>query len=283
MASRGRGRGRVLDTVVSSQKAPKASQLSTKASEGTSTPKIPKDIQGLGTYLFSLNESNFKQYGFVFSEMVIGYSSSEEKLEEAVDMIYDTTNSNRDSAKLGAMICETIINSEANDTVARSQIRTLFRKSLLAHFQTDFKQKDALRGRSVESWLGVFAFLCQIYKLIQINAQPIAVMGKSILTSIENTLHKQDVVDDEIDCICTQLKECGNLLENHHSEKFEAIFTELRRLIIKRQTSCMVRCVVLELIELRYMNWSDPKKMLDKFYVDALADAVAEDELANTQ
>ncbi len=281
MASRGKGRGRVLDTAISSPQNPKASQLS--ASRSTATPKIPKDIEVLGTYLFSLNENNFKQYGLLFSEMVIGYSSTEERLEEAVEMIYNTTVSDRDSAKLGAMICETIINYKAKDMPVQSPVTQDFRKSLLAHFQSDFKQKDTLRGRSVESWLGVFAFLCQIYKVIRIKSQPVTVMGKSILSSVENTLQKQDVVGDEIDCICTQLKECGHLLETHHEEKFEAIFTGLRRIIIKRHTSCMVRCAVLELIELRYMRWNDPKKVLDKFYVDALADAVAEDELAEVQ
>ena len=265
----------MLNTVMSSQKPSKAGQSSGK--QGTA--KVPKDIEALGTYFFSLNESNFKQYGSVFAEMVIGYSSSTEALEEAVDLIYDTTVSDRDSANLGAMISEAIINYEES---ASPSITADFRKCLLAHFQTDFKQKDVLRGRSVESWLGVFAFLCHIYKRIQINAHPIAVMGKAILSSAENTLQNVDVVDDEIDCICTHLKLCGNLLELNHPEQFESIFTTLRRLIIKRQTSCMVRCVVLELIELRYMSWSDPKKVLDKFYVDALADAVAEDELGNT-
>ncbi len=279
MASRGRGRGRVLDSVMSSQKAPKASQSSSNSTR-QGTPKIPKNIEDLGTYLFSLNESNFEKYGAVFSEMVIGYCSSDEKLEEAVGLIYDSTVSDRDSAKLGATICAAIINYEAKDA---SQIGNKFRKSLLYRFQTDFKQKEALRSRSVESWLGVFSFLCHIYKMIQINAQPIVVMGRSILNSIESTLQKQDAVGDEIDCICTQLKECGSLLEKHHNEKFEEIFTELRKLIIKRQTCCVVRCAILELIELRHMNWSDPKRVLDKFYVDALADAVFEDEVADNQ
>lgn len=278
MANRGRGRGKVLNTVMSSQKPSKAGQSSGK--QGTA--KIPKDIEGLGTYFFSLNESNFKQYGSVFAEMAIGYSSTKEKLEEAVDLVYDTTVSDRDSANLGAMISEAIINYEAMGTSTSPSITVDFRKCLLAHFQIDFQQKDVLRGQSVEAWLGVFAFLCHIYKRIQINAQPIAVIGRAILSSAENTLQNVDVVDDEIDCICTHLKLCGNLLESNHPQPFESIFTNLRRLIIKRQTSCMVRCVVLELIELRYMSWSDPKKVLDKFYVDALADAVAEDELGNT-
>lgn len=275
MASRGRGRGKDLTYVLNSQKPSKGGQTSSN----TGAPKIPKNVDSLGTYLFSLNESNFELYGGTFAEMVSGYSSTREKLQEAVDLIYDATVSDRDSAKLGAMVCEKIITSSASSERAQSSFPAEFRKSLLGRFQTDFKQKDQLRSQSVESWLGIFAFLCHFYITIKIGGEPIAVMGKSILSSVDNLLQKPDVVDDEIDCICTHLKLCGAILEVKQPEQFEQVIISLRKILISPQSSCMVRCVILELVEYKHMGWKDPGKVLDKFYVDALADAVAQDEL----
>ena len=273
MTSRGRGRG--ITSASSSHKPVKGGQ-----GPGSGKPKVPKDIQGLGSYLFSLNDSNFTQYGTVFAEMVIGYSTTKERLQEAVDLVYDTTVSDRDSANLGSKICEAIIHFETK--AAEASIATEFRKSVMGRIQTDYKQRNTLRAHSVESWLGVFSFLCQVYKKIRVDNQPIVVMGKALLTSIEETLQKSDVVDDEIDCICTNLKLCGDVLESNHRDKVEAIFVALRRLVIKSKTSCSVRCVVLELIEYRLKGWKDPDKVLERFYVDAMADAVAEDELGGS-
>ena len=275
MASRGRGRGKDLTHVINSQKPSKGGQTSSNSG----APKIPKNVETLGTYLFSLNESNFELYGGTFAEMASGYSSTKEKLQEAVDLIYDTTVSDRDSAKLGAMVCEKIIMSSASPDRAQSSFPVEFRKSLLGRFQTDFKQKDQLRSQSVESWLGIFAFLCHLYVKIEIGGEPISVVGKSILSSVDNLLQKPDVVDDEIDCICTHLKLCGAVVELKHAEQFERILTSLRKMLISRKSSGMVRCVILELIEYKYMGWKDPGRVLDKFYVDALADAIAQDEL----
>lgn len=271
MASRGRGRGKGLTHALNSRK-PASEGIPSEPSE---PPKIPKNSESLSTYLHSLNESNFALYGGTFAKMVAGYSSTEEKLQEAVDLIYNTTVSERDNAKLGSMVCEKVVMAESKD----SSFPANFRKRILLHFQADYKQKDQLRAQSIESWLGVFAFLCHFYSKIKIGGEPIAVMGKSILLSVESLLQKPDMVADEIDCICTHLKLCGESLESKQPLEFETILNCLRKLLIGRKSCCMTRCVILELIEFKYMGWKDTGRVLDKFYVDALADAIAEDEL----
>ena len=54
---------------------------------------------------------------------------------------------------------------------------------------------------------------------------------------------------------------------------------KLRYMVISKKSSCRTRCLAMEVLEFRCMGWSDPDKRLDDFYVDALVDAIAEDEL----
>lgn len=270
MASRGRGRG----------KSPRPGRGGHSSTTG-GVPKVPSNVDGLGTYLHSLNDSNFDIYGETFADMVLSYSSNEQKLQETVNLIFDTTVESRDYAKLGAKVCEKIAMpaSEVGEPDSKLSVRSEFRMMLIKRFHFEYKQKEKIRTNSIEAWLGIFTFLCEIYARLRVNNEPIKVCGNAILSIIQFHLDQMDVVPDEIDCICNNVKLCGQLLEKQNLEEFEKVFTELRKRVISRKTSCQARCAILELIEYRHMGWVDPQKTLEKFYVDAMADAVAEDEL----
>lgn len=221
--------------------------------------------------------------------MVLGYSSNAAKLREAVDLLFDSTVCNRDDAPLGAKVCEKIATvpapgnggggsePEEDDNAAR---RTEFRKALLGRFQVEFSRRAETRARSIEAWLSVFAFLCEVYARVKVADEPIKVVGKAILSAMHYLLDLEDVVDDEIDCVCTSLKLCGRHLdEQQAAAEVEKLMCSLRTRAISGKTSCRVRCLVMEVLELRQRSWEDPEGTLERFYVDALADAVAEDEL----
>ena len=268
MASRGRGRG----------KNPRPGRGGHSSRGGGS--KIPSNVDELSSYLYSLNESNFDVYGTTFADMVLSYSTNEEKLEEAMNLIFDTTIESRDYASLGAKVCEKIaIPDSENEADSKLTVRSEFRKVLLKRFHFEYKQKEKIRTTSIEAWLGIFAFLCAIYARLRVKNEPIKVCGNAILSIIQHHFDQLDVVSDEIDCICSNLKLCGELLEKQNPEQFEKVYTELRKRVISRKTTCQVRCAILEVIEFRYMGWADSQKTLDKFYVDAMANAIAEDEL----
>lgn len=283
MASRGRGRGREPQSLKQDPSQPtphtRASRPGGAASAGKT--KIPSSLQELNKYLTSLNESNFETYGGVFADMVLGYSSNAAKLREAVDLLFDTTVSNRDDAPLGAKVCERIVtapacSSESDESVAR---RTDFRKTLLGRFQVEFSRKEETRARSIEAWLSVFAFLCEIYARVKVSDEPVRVVGKAILSAMHYLLDVDDVVDDEVDCVCTSLKQCGCYLDQQAAAEVEKLICLLRTRAISGKTNCRVRCLIMEVLELRQRSWRDPEGKLESFYVDALADAVAEDEL----
>ena len=112
--------------------------------------------------------------------------------------------------------------------------------------------------------------------------QPINVVGKAIISTMGFLLGLPDVDDDEIDCLCTCLRLCGKNLEEQAKMQVEKLVCQLRSKVITGKSSCRVRCLIMEVIEYRLLGWIDPGKNLDNFYPDAIADAIAEDEQANS-
>ena len=261
MASRGRGRGR------------KSSDGAAKAMPVNKSPQVPKSIDEVSKYLRSLDERNIDIYGIEFADMVRRYADSESKLTEAVRVIFDTTIVSRDYSELGSCVCKFIIHNGQDD---ERTFGSDFRTCLLKQFQKEFKHWKEIRSRSIEDWLGIFAFLCEIYCKIKVSGKQITVVGNAILQNIENMLSNSDLIDAEVDTICTKLKVCGKLLEEQDSERVEKIVVLLRKMVISRESSCQRRCLTMEVIEMKQLGWTG---CLDTFYVDALADAIVEDEI----
>jgi len=282
-SARGRGgRGRGRDLGVTPRK-PGSGQA--QGSSGPArTPKIPSTVKELGTYLRSLNDTNLQLYCGAFTDMVLGYSTNERRLQEAVDLLFETTVSNREHAELGAKICAGIAMSPAggSEEESKSAIRANFLKALLGRFQTEYKKKEETRENSIETWLTIFSFLCEVYIRIKIGNEPIKVIGKAILSTIEYFFNLPDIDDDEVEAVCTYLKLCGKHLDALNQPQIEKLIVKLRSMVISKKSSCRTRCLAMEVLEFRCMGWSDPHKRLDDFYVDALVDALAKDELGDT-
>ena len=237
-------------------------------------PKAPQTVEGLAKYLKSLaSGDNLKNYGGVFADMFWEFSSNEERFTEAVALIIDTTVAERDYVHLGVLVCQLILEKKQGPK---------FRMALMKWFENQFRSKADIRAVSIEKWLSVFAFMCKIHSCVLLSGQPISVLGAAIFTSIEFLLKQPDREDDEVDCSCSSLKLCGKTLEVTNQDKMDALMDTLRGIVISKQSSCRVRCLVLEILELRAMGWSDSsQKTLEKFYVDGLMDAVAQDEIAS--
>ena len=281
MASRGRGRGGLGHGASRPPGRSNASGVGGGAMPGgASRPKTPGNVKELGTYLHSLNDSNFQAYGGTFADMVLDYSKKgKERFQEVVDLVFNTTVQSRDYALLGARVCEKITQGSVGDSDEKKAQRVEFRKLLFVQLQGSFKNKEAIRLQSIEAWLGIFAFMCEISPRLIVGGQPFSALSKAILSSVEFILGQEDIVFDEIDCICSCLKVCGKGIEQQCPERFEEILTELRKKLIFGKNGCQARCSVLELIEFRHMHWSDHDNVLLNFYPDAMADATAQDEV----
>lgn len=234
-------------------------------------PRTPRSIEELAEYLYSLNEGNIHIHGTEFADMVLRFADSESKVAKVVDLIFDTTVESRDYSKLGGTVCKLIVDGGSHGSD--------FKQKLMQKFQSTIKSSEEIRSRSIEQWLGIFAFLCEVYCQITISGTPISVVGNAILKHIDKMLAYPDVIDDEIDTICTKLKVCGKLLEGQDPAKMEKIIIALRKQVISSRSSCQRRCVIMELIELKQLGWNDISGKLDDFYVNAITDAIVEDEV----
>lgn len=269
MATRGRGRG--------SSKG--------KSSHGVAPserkPKSPKSLEELSEYLTSLNEGNISHYGQMFADMVLEFTSkSTDNLDSTIELIFSVTTESREYTPLGAAVCQKIVTCQQADSDNKKTQRVLFRKSLLERFQSEFSKRDSTRKVSIEAWLTIFSFLCDIFRVVQVNDAPISVVGKAILSGMEWLLKLQDSIEDETECVCEKLKQLGKALESISPEKITSVVSLLRSKVISRHSSCRVRCIVLEIIEYRAMGWTDRNNELDNYYMDAIADATVEDDLS---
>lgn len=272
MATRGRGRGR----------GSSVSSLSGRVAVDRKA-RLPQTIEELNGYLTSLNEGNFSTYGDEFVTMILGFSTNESRLKDAVTLIFDVVVESRDNVLFGAKVCHAIVDQSnlkdsQGDTASKKK---LFLKMLLSRFQSEFSKKADTRCVSIEQWLSIFSFLCEVFHRIKIsNNQPISVAGRAIIGCMEWLLSAEDYDDDEVECVCNYFKMFGQVLETIEKEKVKNVVGLLRKKVVSRLSSCKVRCVVMEVLEYRAMGWKDIDQELDRFYLDAITDAAVEDDLA---
>ena len=258
MASRGRGQ--------------RATQV---LAEATKPSKAPPNVQELGKYLKKLGEANLSTYGTTFADMVREYvSDNSGKLQEAVNLIFDTTVESKENAVLGAKLCERIMTPTDKQAVEA----TAFRRAMLSRIQEKYQRRREIRAKSIEMWLGIFAFLCELFLRIKVQDKPVPVMGKAILSTSIWMLELSECDDDEVDCICVELKRIGSLLELVSPDQVRKVVSLLRERVITSKSTARVRCLALEVLEYCAMGWKDSKQQLHQFFIDALPDAVGEDE-----
>lgn len=247
------------------------------------THKTPSDVAGLSVYLESLNDGKLASYGKMFANMVLDYSSNDRRLQEAVELIFTKTTKDRENSSFGAKICSLIVEpgESTAEQVDTTDKRTSFRKALLQRFQTDYKNRQSIRSQSIEAWLAVYTFLYELFLRVQVQGQPIKVVGGALSSASSWLLKLEDCDDDEIECVCSCLKLVGHLLEQTSPDQVKEIVRLLRTKAISRQSSSRVRCLILEVLEFRAFGWKDPDGDIDMFYCDALPDAIADDELSS--
>ena len=129
-------------------------------------------------------------------------------------------------------MCKLVIEGGSSKCASHDEACSLFKCKLMKRFQAEFKEMKAIRDKSIESWLGFFAFICEVYTKIKAGGKLIKVIGKVIIKYIQIMLKDSDTLDDEIYCICSKLKICGKLLEEDAPELFANTMATLRRQII---------------------------------------------------
>ena len=294
MAGRGRGRGigivpppspgvdapksigigaEAIKPIEGEKNSPKQQQHSPKRF------KTPNTVTELASYLHSLNEDNLAKFGPAFSEMVINFVkvSPEKRTSELVSLVYSTVTSSSEHATLGARVCQEILGPEGD-----LDIRTQIRRELLRTCQAQYKNRESIRRKSIEEWLALFSFIMELFCYLRVGGECVWALGGATVEATLFTLEQRDLDDDEVECICFRLKGIASILEGNErtGQKFsKSVVPKLRSLAISRKASERATCMIMEFLEFRARGYQDPGGEISDFYVDALADAVASDEM----
>lgn len=250
-----------------------------KPSTKYETSDVPTSLDQLKKYLYSLTLSNFVKYGDVFGSMARGYLTMKpQELTAVTSLILEAAIDTKENTKLGAMVCKAIIYPD-NLPAEQENSAKAFRNTIIESLHKKYEEKKQIRKNSIESWLAIFSFLCDLYNCLHVpSGKALKLIGKVILEACKFMFENPDCDDDEIECMCMHLKNNGKELEEQEASDVERVVSELRTLTISRSSTERVRCVCMDLIEYRANGYSDPCNKLSDYYLVALQDAIANDE-----
>lgn len=297
MAGRGRGRGigiipppspgvdapAPFGVGVEAPKPIEEAKSSPKQQQPPKQFKTPSTIKELASYLHSLDEDNLSKFGPAFSEMATNFVkvSPEKRTSELVSLLYSTVTSSKEYATLGARVCQEIFGT-GDLTRPDLEMRKQMRRELLMTCQKQYKNRESIRRRSIEEWLALYSFIMELFCYLRVGGECVWILGGAVVDATLFTLEQKNLDDDEVECICISLKGIAAILEGNEKtkQKFSGcVVPKLRSLAISRQSSERTTCMIMEFLEFRARGYQDPGREISDFYVDALADAVANDDM----
>ena len=240
---------------------------------------VPSSLDQLKEYLYSLTHDNFGRFGEKFGRMARGYLMVKTKEVNVVaSTVLEAAMSSKETTRLGAMVCKAIIYPDCLPEEQQGAAKA-FRNTVIELFHHKYEERKQIRKNSIESWLAVFSFLCDLYHYLHLpSGKALNVIGKSILEACKFMLDNNDCDGDEIECMCLHLKSNGKMLEAENPLEVERVVSELRTQVISRKTTERGRCLCMDLIEYRARGYCDPDNKLSDYYLVALQDAIANDE-----
>nr|XP_016846837.1 PREDICTED: MIF4G domain-containing protein isoform X2 [Anolis carolinensis] len=158
-------------------------------------------------------------------------------LEKVANVIVDQSLKDCVFSKEAGRICYTIIQAESKQVG-----QSVFRRGLLNRLQQEYKDRDELRARSLQAWIGYVTFICSIFDYLR------------------------------VDCLVLQLHRIGEQLEKMNSQRMDELFSLLRDgFLLQEGLSSLSQLLLLEIIEFRAADW----KMTDaaqKYYYSEVTD-----------
>ena len=110
-----------------------------------------------------------------FADLVHKYmSGSSVSLNQTLNLIFDTVVGCKENAILEAKVCGAIMIA----TNRYEKEATTFYQAMLLRIQAEHNRREETRAQSIEAWLSIFAFVCELFLTIRIQRRPIPVMEK---------------------------------------------------------------------------------------------------------
>ncbi|XP_077141533.1 polyadenylate-binding protein-interacting protein 1 [Ranitomeya variabilis] len=195
-----------------------------------------------------------------FTDLLNSWVTTEESLQELVELIYEQATSVPNFSYTGARLC--------NHLTSNLQINPPnwnFRQRLLKRCQTEFeKRNQAAKGNeaSRKRFHAFVLFLGELYLNLEIKGSKGQVNRAEILqTGLKELLDAlfSNPVDDNLICAVKLLKLTGSVLEDAWKEKgqfyMDEVIQRMKNVVLDSDRSRDVRQMLLKLVELRSSNW----------------------------
>ncbi|KAH0629486.1 hypothetical protein JD844_011576 [Phrynosoma platyrhinos] len=183
-------------------------------------------------------------------------------LERVANVIVDQSLKDCVFSKEAGRICYTIIQAESKQVG-----QSVFRRGLLNRLQQEYKDRDELRARSLQAWIGYVTFICSIFDYLRVNNMPMMALVNPVYDCLFQLAQPDSIrKEEEVDCLVLQLHRIGEQLEKMNSQRMDELFSHLRDgFLLQEGLSSLSQLLLLEIIEFRAADW----KMTDaaqKYY-----------------
>ncbi|XP_050008714.1 polyadenylate-binding protein-interacting protein 1 isoform X1 [Alexandromys fortis] len=195
-----------------------------------------------------------------FAETLNGWVTTDDALQELVELIYQQATSIPNFSYMGARLCNYL-----SHHLTISPQSGNFRQLLLQRCRTEYEVKDqAAKGDEVtrKRFHAFVLFLGELYLNLEIKGTNGQVTRADILQvglrELLNALFTNPM-DDNLICAVKLLKLTGSVLEDTWKEKgktdMEEIIQRIENVVLDANCSRDVKQMLLKLVELRSSNW----------------------------
>ncbi|XP_075039884.1 polyadenylate-binding protein-interacting protein 1 isoform X2 [Mixophyes fleayi] len=203
---------------------------------------------------------SFEAEIYQFTDVLNGWVTTEESLQEVVELIYQQATSVPNFSYTGARLC-----NHLSSNLQISPQNWNFRQLLLKRCQTEFEKRDqAAKGDEAtrKRFHAFVLFLGELYLNLEIKGAKGQVTRAQILQSgLKELLDAlfSNPVDDNVICAVKLLKLTGSVLEDAWKEKgiyyMEEVIQRMKNVVLDAECSRDVKQMLLKLVELRSSNW----------------------------
>ncbi|KAG9277382.1 MIF4G domain-containing protein A [Astyanax mexicanus] len=169
------------------------------------------------------------------------------------ETIVDQALKDRSLCRDAGHVCSALVQMEA-----KHGNTSVFRRNLLTRLQKEFTAREETRKRSVQEWVCVVCFICNIFDHLKVNNAPMAALVDPVYDCLFRLSQPDALVnEEEVDCLALQLHRVGEQLEKLNSQRMDQLFYLLRDgFLLQDCLSSMTRLLLLEVLEYRASGWT---------------------------
>ncbi|XP_055017498.1 polyadenylate-binding protein-interacting protein 1 isoform X2 [Boleophthalmus pectinirostris] len=197
------------------------------------------------------------------TNMLSSYVSTEELLQELVELIYSKSTEIPNFSYMGARLCNYL-----SHHLTISTAKGNFRQLLLIRCQTEYEQRDKAVWGDAETqkrFHSYVLFLAELYLHLEVKGAKGTERAQILLTALKDLMISllSNPVDANLICAVKLLKLTGSVLDDEWKSRrqthMDEIIQRIETVLLDATCSRDVRQMLLKLVELRSSDWGRVK------------------------